>query len=191
MTIVTAVLLECQYKDAQNDQRDCTVSAFWQVILQRAFYSSIPDPELDVYSVISGRNANADRIADIVVHRMLPDESTDLPLLVALGKEDNADSRESAVKAAEEQARQACELEMKNRGTSSGTLWAMTTIGLSFRIWSYDTATSQLVPANNDFGIPVGQPDYIDAKDDQATCLYDMVNRIKAETEGMCATAAQ
>lgn len=176
MTIVRTPMLELHYTVARDQSSWNTAWSFWQVALQNAF------DVIDTYNVTAqwGNEYNDDsHQADILVQRLDADMVTNTVVLLCFQcRRDNSDT--AALHEAERQALDACRRRMQRTSDKARQVWAMTTIGLSFRLWLFDASNDQLVPEHGPNTVGADQSLYIDAKSAEAVVLYSVVEKIKA-----------
>ncbi|CAG7565725.1 unnamed protein product [Fusarium equiseti] len=165
MTIVRTGLLRKHYEEAIDDI-EYKSSAFWQAVLQRAFY------EPDIYSVTAESSPDESlRRVDMVVKRYDENNHTLSALLWVECKRPSG-----SVQEVEDQA-----LDAARRCIQRDNLmwiWAMTTVGVSFRMWFVDARVFQLEPMHGT-AVQADRRQYIDADSPAASVFPDAIQRIK------------
>ncbi|KAM0554151.1 hypothetical protein ACHAPJ_006950 [Fusarium lateritium] len=165
MTIVRTGLLRKHYEEAIEDI-EYKSSAFWQAVLQRAFY------EPDIYSVTAESSPDESlRRVDMVVKRYDENNHTLSALLWVECKRPSG-----SVQEVEDQA-----LDAARRCIQKDNLmwiWAMTTVGVSFRMWFVDARVRQLVPMHGT-ATQADKRQYIDADSPASSVFPDAIQHIK------------
>ncbi|KAH7129631.1 hypothetical protein B0J13DRAFT_140058 [Dactylonectria estremocensis] len=165
MSIVTSKFLRKHYNEALEDL-ECMSSAFWQVLLQQAFYMP------GVYAVTTESPPDKSlRRVDLVVKRYDENHDTLSALLWVEFKRHTG-----SVKEVEQQA-----LDAAKRCIQKDNLmwiWAMTTVGVSFRMWFISRDNLQLEPMHGT-ATKADKSQYINADSDEAIVFPEAVRRIK------------
>lgn len=165
MSIVRKGLLRKHYEEAVEDI-EYKSSAFWQAVLHRAFY------EPDIYSVTAESSPDGSlRRVDMVVKRYDANNHTLSALLWVECKRQSGNVQE-----VEEQA-----LDAARRCIQKDNLmwiWAMTTVGVSFRMWFVDASVLELEPIHGSAAY-ADRRQYIDADSPAASVFPDAIQRIK------------
>ncbi|KLP17922.1 Uncharacterized protein LW94_5686 [Fusarium fujikuroi] len=166
MTILESGLLRKHYEEAVEDI-EYKSSAFWMAVLQRAFY------ELDQYSVTPESSPDGSlRRVDMVVKRYDQDNHTLSALLWVECKRPSG-----SVQEVEEQALDAARRCIQRDGLM--WIWAMTTVGVSFRMWFVDAHGGQLVPMHGT-AAQADKRQYLDANSSSAASVFpDAIQCIK------------
>lgn len=160
-------IVRMHYVDATEDI-EYKSSAFWQVWLQRSFF------EVDIYSVTGESSPDGSlRRVDIVVKRYDPAHDTLSAMLWVECKRPSGSVLEVE--------HQALDAALRYIATD-GLLWiyAMTTVGVSFRSWFVERDREELVPLH---GTPVlaDRAQYIDADSEDACVLQRTVELVKSQ----------
>ncbi|KAI5464342.1 hypothetical protein BGZ63DRAFT_421391 [Mariannaea sp. PMI_226] len=167
MSIVTSRYLLKHYNEALDDLGGMS-STFWQVLLQQAFHMP------GVCSVIAKScPVKSVRRGDLVVKRY--DENNDT-LSTLLWVELSCHSRN--VEEVEQRALDAAKRCIRKNNLT--WIWAMTTVGVSFRIWFVSRKKLQLEPMHGS-ATKADKSQYIDADSDEAIVFSKAVQRIKEE----------
>ncbi|KAG5766484.1 hypothetical protein H9Q69_011498 [Fusarium xylarioides] len=165
MSIVRTNFLRKFYEEAIDDI-EYKSSAFWQNILQEAFH------ERGIYSVTAESSPDESRRrVDVVVKRYDENNHTLSALLWVECKRPSG-----SVQEVEDQA-----LDAARRCIRSDNLmwiWAMTTIGVSFRMWFVDAGGYQLEPMHGT-AVRADKGQYIDADSPASSVFPDAIQRIK------------
>ncbi|KAH7231705.1 uncharacterized protein BKA55DRAFT_524309 [Fusarium redolens] len=165
MTILQSGLLRKHYEEAVDDI-EYKSSAFWMAVLQRAFY------EPDIYSVTPESSPDGSlRRVDMVVKRYDQDNHTLSALLWVECKRPSG-----SVQEVEDQALDAARRCIQRDGLM--WIWAMTTVGVSFRMWFVDARGGQLVPMHGT-AAQADRRQYIDANSPAASVFPDAIQSIK------------
>ncbi|KAG4275850.1 hypothetical protein FPRO04_14315 [Fusarium proliferatum] len=165
MTILQSGLLRKHYEEAIDDI-EYKSSAFWQAVLQRAFY------EPDIYSVTAESSPDESlRRVDMVVKRYDENNHTLSALLWVECKRPSG-----SVQEVEDQALDAARRCIQRDGLM--WIWAMTTVGVSFRIWFIEARVGQLVPMHGT-AVEADRRQYIDANSPAASVFPDAIQCIK------------
>lgn len=165
MSIVTSKFLRKHYYEALEDLEGMSF-AFWQVILQQAFYPP------GAYAVITESPLDKSLCqVDLVVKRYDENHDTLSALLWVEFKRHTGDEKE-----VEKQA-----LDAAKRCIQKDNLlwiWAMTTVGVSFRMWFISRKNLKLEPMHGT-AINSERSQYINADSDDAIVFSEAVRRIK------------
>jgi hypothetical protein len=164
--VPTTGIIRKFYEEALEYEIEFTSSAFWQIWLQRAFY------ELDIYGFVCEYSADQSRKrTDTAMRRYDPDHHTLSSMKWHEAKRPGVGSRE-----VERQAQDVCQRCIINENLLF--IYAMTTIGLSFRLWRVDKNDMQLRPFTIEgFDVP---DRYIQADSDDAWIMNTFVEHVKA-----------
>ncbi len=160
-------ILRKHYEEAIEDV-EYKSSAFWQAWLQRAFF------ETDLYSVTSESSPDGSRRrVDHLVLRYDPEHHTFSAMLWVECKRSSGSVRE-----VEEQALDAA----LRCITRDGLLWiyAMTTVGASFRTWFVEKGLDQLQPLHGT-SAKADKKQYINADSDDAWVLERTIHLVKTQ----------
>lgn len=165
MSIVRPGLLRKHYELAAQGP-EYPAAAFWQVVLQRAFN------EPEVYSVTSESSPDGTlRRVDMVVMRYDANHDTLSALLWIECKRPSGDVRE-----VERQALDAAERCIQKDNLM--WIWAMTTVGVSFRMWFVNARFRKLDPMHGTAAV-ADRSQYIDADSPAASIFPVAIQHIK------------
>ncbi|KAK7417480.1 hypothetical protein QQX98_004600 [Neonectria punicea] len=166
MSLVESGLLRPLYNDARCEDGKHGAWSFWQAVMRLAL------PQLDVCSVFAGRSSEASlRQTEMAVRRY--DEPSDTLSDVRCVR---CKHPSFSVRDVEQQALDAAQTSMRKDGLQ--WIWAMATVGVSFRVWYIDEGGVQAVPVS----VPAKDGEsgqYIDAGSSDASVFSDAVQRIK------------
>ncbi|KAF5655788.1 hypothetical protein FCIRC_13845 [Fusarium circinatum] len=165
MSIVRINFLRKFYKEA-IDNIKYKSSAFWQNILQEAFHKR------GIYSVTAESSPDESlRRVDVVVKRYDENNHTLSALLWIECKRPSG-----SVQEVEDQALDAARRCIRKDNLM--WIWAMTTIGVSFRMWFVDAGGYQLEPMHGT-AVRADKRQYIDADSPASSVFPDAIQRIK------------
>ncbi|KAF5020170.1 hypothetical protein F66182_7810 [Fusarium sp. NRRL 66182] len=165
MSIVQSGLLRKHYDDAVHGI-EYQSAAFWTVVLNRAFY------ELDVYSVTPESSPDGTlRRVDLVVKKYDPANNSLSALLWIECKRPGG-----SVQEVEDQALDAAKRCIQRDGLL--WIWAMTTIGVSFRMWYIGAGGLKLVPMHG-LAVEADKSQYVDADSPGASVFLQAIQCIK------------
>ncbi|KIH89756.1 hypothetical protein SPBR_07723 [Sporothrix brasiliensis 5110] len=172
MTIVINPVLEMLYKKACGAS-ESKARGFWNIALQHAFW------ERDLYMVQHEVNPDDSlRRSDMAVTRVSNTMNDEVALLWVECKSDIGNARQ-----VELQVYDVCNLNVPmDDDIANREVWAMTTIGLSFRLWKFDCETRSLTPIHGQPGVTATRSEYIDAKHPDAVVFFHVVQEIKNHT---------
>jgi hypothetical protein len=161
-------LLRKHYEEAEQNI-EYTSSAFWQAYLQRAFH------EVDTYSVTAESSPDGSRRrVDMVVKKYDPDHHTFTALLWVEFKRPTGSVLEVETQALDAALRCIA---------ADNLLWiyAITTVGVSFRTWLVERDTTALQPMHGT-AVRADRQQYINADTDGAYELTKTINLVKTQT---------
>ncbi|KAF7557982.1 hypothetical protein G7Z17_g220 [Cylindrodendrum hubeiense] len=173
MSIVRPGLLRKLYDDAQEEAIKGTNDthtkcwAFWQILVAEAI------GELNTYSVTSVPSFEASiQDTGITVERYDEDLHTLTTLLCV-----RCQPPDTSIEEIEQTVLDAARSHIQKDNLE--WIWAMTTIGVSFRMWFIDKDALKLVPMHG-MATEGDEPQYVDANSPEASIFYDAVRSIKA-----------
>ncbi|KJR79824.1 uncharacterized protein SPSK_00050 [Sporothrix schenckii 1099-18] len=125
------------------------------------------------------------RRSDMAVTRVSSAIDDEVALLWVECKSDIGNARQ-----VELQVLELCNRNMPRTGGIAGrVVWAMTTIGLTFRLWKFDKITRSLAPLHGQPEVTATRSEYIDAKHPDAVVFFHVVQQIKNHTASMLTEA--
>ncbi|KAK7425946.1 hypothetical protein QQZ08_007528 [Neonectria magnoliae] len=172
MSLVESGLLRRLYSDARSDVPEDSQTApwvFWQTVLQQSLYQP------DAFAVTIGRSREGSLPHTEMAVRRYDEASDTLSGVLCV----RCKHPSLSVRDVEQQALDAAQTCMQRDGLQ--WIWAMTTVGVSFRMWYIDEGGVQVVPVS--VPAPVAKDgesgQYIDADSSDASVFSDAVQRIK------------